>query len=244
VVIVNEAFVRRFIGGQPAIGREVISKGFGGLGTMLVVGVVNDAVYRNVRAGWPPTIYLPMSQAPAPGAEIAVTVRLAADPSTTLRGVGDAISRADPALAFSFRDFDDQVRATVLQERLVAMLSGFFGALALLLSGLGLYGVTSYSVNRRRAEIAVRIALGANADGVVRLVLRRVGSLLLFGVVVGLGLTLWLAKFVGALLFGVGARDPVMLATAVAVLLGVGLLAGWLPARRASRLDPIAVLRT
>jgi putative ABC transport system permease protein len=137
----------------------------------------------------------------------------------------------------------DQVDASLLQERLVAMLSGFFGGLALLLAGLGLYGVTAYAVSRRRTEIGIRLALGARPGGVVRLVLRRVALLVGAGVVVGGVASLWAARFAGSLLYGLQPRDPVTLAAAAAVLAGVGALAGWLPARRASRIDPARVLR-
>jgi putative ABC transport system permease protein len=113
----------------------------------------------------------------------------------------------------------------------------------LLLAALGLYGTTSYAVGRRRPEIAVRIALGASARGIVWLVLRRVAALLAFGSALGIAVTLWVGRYVESLLFGVQARDPTVLAATGVVLMGVGLMAGWLPARRASRLDPTASLR-
>jgi ABC-type lipoprotein release transport system permease subunit len=147
-------------------------------------------------------------------------------------------------LAFSFRDYGDQLRATVIQERLVALMSGFVGALAMLLAALGVYGVTAYSVGLRRAEIAIRMALGASPRGVVRLVLGRVATLILAGAAIGVALSLWAARFVGALLFGVDARDPMTIVAAAAVLVSVGLFAGWLPARKVSRLDPTTALRT
>src|SRR4029434_1665709 len=135
-------------------------------------------------------------------------------------------------LAFTCRDYNDQLRATVIQERLVALMSGFFGGLAILLAALGVYGVTAYAVGRRRTEIAVRMALGASGRGVVRLVLGRVAALILAGATIGVVLSLWGAKLVGALLFGVEARDPTTLVAAAAVLVSVGLFAGWLPARK------------
>jgi ABC-type antimicrobial peptide transport system permease subunit len=123
------------------------------------------------------------------------------------------------------------------------MLSGFFGVLALMLSALGLYGVTSYAVSRQRPELAIRMALGASGSFVVRLVLRRVAILIASGGVLGLGLSLWAARFVEPLLFRVGQHDPATLTTAAVVLAAVGLAAGWLPARTVARLDPSATLR-
>jgi ABC-type antimicrobial peptide transport system permease subunit len=123
------------------------------------------------------------------------------------------------------------------------MLSGFFGALALLLAGLGLYGVTTHAVARRRTEIGIRMALGATPAGVVRLVLSRVSLLVGLGIFLGAGLSLWASTFVEALLYGLAPRDPATLVGSAAILAGVGAIAGWLPAHRASRIDPAAVLR-
>jgi putative ABC transport system permease protein len=242
VGIVNEAFVRRFVPGGHPIGLRVSGVGFEKK-VYTIVGVVNDAVYRTARAGVVPTVYLPMAQAGTLGASFTVTAKLRAPRPGVERSVSEALNRADAGLAFSFRDYADQIRVTVTRERLVAMLSGFFGALAMLLAGLGLYGVTSYSVRRQRAEIAVRLALGASPLGVLRMVLRRVAMLVLGGAAVGLGLSYWAAKFVSTLLFHVDARDPMMLGGAAVVLAAVGLFAGWLPARQAARMDPSAALR-
>jgi ABC-type antimicrobial peptide transport system permease subunit len=146
-------------------------------------------------------------------------------------------------LALTFRPLSDQVSASLTQERIVAMLSGFFGGLALLLAGLGLYGVTSYAVSRRRGEIGIRLALGAAPESVVRLVLGRVSVLVGIGIVVGAGLSLWASQFVSTLLYGLEPRDPTTLAASAGVLAAVAAIAGWLPARRASRIDPAEVLR-
>jgi putative ABC transport system permease protein len=189
-------------------------------------------------------MYLPMAQGGFHGSAFSVTAKAVAPRGLLERNIAEAIGRTAPDLAFTFRDYGDQLRATVIQERLVALLSGFFGALAMLLASLGLYGVTAYSVGRRQTEIAVRMALGASAPGVVRLVLGRVATLVLVGVAIGVVLSLWAAKFVGALLFGVQPRDPMTIVAAAAVLVTVGLFAGWLPARRVSRLDPTTALRT
>jgi ABC-type antimicrobial peptide transport system permease subunit len=148
-----------------------------------------------------------------------------------------------PAAAFSVHLVSDQLGATTRQARLLAALAGFFGGLALLLAALGLYGVTSYAVNRRRAEIGIRMALGADRRGVVRLVVGRVVWLVAVGVGLGAALSAWVSKFIAALLFDVAPRDPVTFIAAAAVLFSAALLAGWLPARRAASIDPSRVLR-
>ena len=243
VAVVNEAFVRRFVGQQSPIGQRITPIGLAKLKAPVIVGVVNDAVYRTARRGVVPTVYLAVAQEEAIGPAFTMTVKLASDRASIERSLTAALSHADPNLVFSFRDYGDQVRATVTQERLVALLSGFFGALALLLAAIGLYGVTAYSVSRRRPELAVRLALGSGADAVVRLVLRRVVVLVVVGGAIGIALSAWAAKFVGSLLFQVSARDPLTFVGAAVVLLFVGVFAGWLPARAASRLDPSSALR-
>ena len=135
------------------------------------------------------------------------------------------------------------IDATIRREQLMATLSGFFGVLALLLAGLGLYGVTSYAVSRRRTEIGIRMALGAAPGGVVRMVLGRVGMLVGLGVAAGAGISIWASTFVETLLYGLKPRDPGTLVAATFVLATIGALAGWLPARRAARIDPARVLR-
>ena len=175
---------------------------------------------------------------------MSVSVRATAGaPALLARSVSAAIASVNPDLALTFRPLADQVNASLTQERVVAMLSGFFGALALLLAGLGLYGVTSYAVSRRRTEIGIRMALGAAPAGVVRLVLSRVPLLVGLGVLVGAGLSIWASQFVSTLLYGLEPRDPITLGGSAIVLATVGALAGWLPAHRASRIDPAQVLK-
>jgi ABC-type antimicrobial peptide transport system permease subunit len=157
--------------------------------------------------------------------------------------VAAALTQVEPSIAFTFRTYDELVDATVTQERLVAMLAGFFGGLALLLASIGLYGMVAHAVRARRTEIGMRMALGATPSGIVRLVFRRVGVLIAAGVAVGLAAGLWAARYVAPLLFQVEARDPATFAGAAAVLAAVGVLAAWVPAHRAARLDPASVLR-
>jgi putative ABC transport system permease protein len=159
------------------------------------------------------------------------------------RSVSAAIAKVNPDLALTFRPLADQVNASLTQERLLAMLSGFFGGLALLLAGIGSYGVTSCAVSNRRTEIGIRMALGAGPSGVIRLVLLRVSLMVGVGMIVGVGLTLGASKFIAALLYGLEVQDPVTLVGAAVTLATVALLAGGLPAWRASRIDPAEVLR-
>ena len=174
---------------------------------------------------------------------VSVAVRAAqGEPALLARSLASAIGQVDGDLALTFTPLGRQVDGALTQERLVAMLSTFFGALALLLAGLGLYGVTSYAVSRRRSEIGIRMALGATALDVVRMVLTRVGALVCAGIVVGGALALWASRFVEALLFGLTPRDVSTFAIASLVLGAVGAVAGWLPARRAARIDPARVL--
>jgi putative ABC transport system permease protein len=250
VVIVNEAFTRRFFPGRRAIGESVSGR--------TVVGVAADQIMqggfkangesRSLRDAAAPAIYVPLAQSAGSGppdrTRIIISVRWAAgSPAQAARSLSAALTAVDPRLAFTFRPLADDLNAALAQERMVAWLSGFFGALALLLAGIGLYGVTSYAVSRRRAEIGIRLALGAPAGGVVRFVLRRVTLLVGLGIVAGAGLSLWLSTFVATLVYGLDPRDPSTLAGSAVILAAVGAIAGWLPARRASRIDPLEILR-
>jgi putative ABC transport system permease protein len=245
VMIVNRAFVAKYIGTGNAIGRrfrEVASPGEEPV-TREIVGVVGDAVYGSARDGVPPTMYWALAQQGSPGG-LSLVVRVAAGhPASLTRSVQEAVLAVNPELALVVRPLADQVNGTLTQERLVATLSGFFGALALLLAALGLYGVTAYAVTRRHIELGIRMALGSTPAGIVRLVLGRVGLLVAAGVACGAMLGWWASRFVESLLFGLAPRDPATIAGAIALLAGVAAFAGWLPAVRAARIDPARVLR-
>ena len=246
VAIVNETFAKKFTYGKSPIGRRVREPGYGGRPAIEreIVGYVKDAVYRSLRDPVPPTMYLPYAQQLEPPSFMSVSVRASGGSAALLtKSLAAALTPVHQDIAITFRPLSDQVNSALTQERIVAMVSGFFGALALLLSALGLYGVTSYAVSRRRTEIGIRMALGAAPAGVIRLVLRRVVMLVGLGVVLGSAVSLWTAHLVSTLLFGLQPRDPMTLAGAVAVLGVIGAIAGWLPARRASRIDPARVLR-
>jgi predicted permease len=246
VAIVNETFARRYFNGRNPIGRtfKLVDRPDKAAPLMEIVGLASDAVYHSLRDPVPPTMYVPIPQANEPPSSISLSLRAAVgSPVMLTQGVAAAIGDINRDLSLTFRPLADQVNASMIQERLVAMLSGFFGALALLLAGLGLYGVTSYAVSRRRTEIGIRMALGAAPAGVVRLVLRRVAVLMGVGVVAGAGASLWASRFVAALLYGTQPWDMSTLGGAIAVLVVIGALAGFLPARRAARIDPARVLR-
>ena len=198
-----------------------------------IVGVVEDALFGSLRAPQHPMLYLPMAQTDwlpqRPPAQADLSVRSGgAPPCSSRRSVAAAVHGVNPDMVVTFRSLTDQVDATLAQERIVAMLSGFFGTLALLLAALGLYGVTSYAVSRRRTEIGIRAwRSGPRRGGVVRLVLSRVTRLVAAGVVIGAGLSLWASTFVATLLYGLEPRDPATLAGAAIVLAAVGAAAGW-----------------
>ena len=243
VAIVNESFARRFLPGEQPVGR-MVRLGGPGQTSYGIVGVVADAVYRTPREGMMPTIYLPVTQRKELFSTVALTIATAPGLRASVqREVEAALTRIDPSIAVTFRTFDQLVGATVTQERLVALLAAFFGGLALLLAAMGLYGIVAHAVRARRTEIGIRMAPGAEPASIVRLVLRRVGMLVATGVAVGLACGLWAAGFVQTMLFRLDARDPATFAGAAAVLVAVGIVAAWVPARRAARLDPASVLR-
>jgi ABC-type antimicrobial peptide transport system permease subunit len=231
-VIVNEAFARRFFNGASPLGHTVTTDGVANRPNpvMEIAGVAADAVYRTLREPMSPTMYVPLSQyddTRFPLAAVSLSVRApGGSPASLARSVAAAIRDVNPDFAITFRPLADQVNASLTQERMIAMLSGFFGALALLLAGLGLYGVTSSAVIRRRAEIGIRMALGAAPAGVVRLVLARVALLVAVGIALGAGVSLWASTYVSTLLFGLQPRDPGTLAGSAAVLAAVGAVAG------------------
>jgi ABC-type antimicrobial peptide transport system permease subunit len=190
-----------------------------------------------------PTIYLAWLQQTTATSASRLTVRVTGPADAFRSTVLAAIMQVEKEAVVSFRSIEQDVRASMLQERLVASLSAVFGSLALLLAAIGLYGVMSYAVTRRRNEIGIRMALGAEPGSVMRLVLGQVALVtaagLLFGVLVAVGA----GRFVSTLLFGLAATDATMLAVAAVALAVAAIIAGYLPARRAARVDPMLALR-
>jgi len=246
VVIVNETYVRKHFGSENPVGQLIVEEpaSFADPTPLEIVGVVEDAVYRSVREPVPQTMYWPVAQQPRPPVVISLMARVRGGAIAAIsRDASAAIAAVNSNLTTSVRPFSDIVDAALSRERLVAKLSGFFGVLALILAALGLYGVTSYSVNRRRTELGIRMALGTTPAAVVRLVIARVSVLVGCGLVLGVMVSWWATQFTSALLFELAPRDLPTMAGAALLLTAVAGLSAWLPARRAARIDPASVLR-
>ena len=253
VMLVNDAVAGQQFPGQRLVGTPLQltfrSQEFGDIpiGVKTVVGIVENTVFRSIRSPAQPAYYAPLAQRSDPmlWTYFYITVRAkAGSPALLTSSLTATLHAINPDLTLTFRPIDDQVNESLAQDRLVAMLSAFFGGLALLLAALGLYGVTAHAVAQRRAEIGVRMALGATPVGIVGLVLTRVSLLVGGGGAVGVIVSLWASRFAASLLYGIAPRDPATLTAACIVLTIVAAVAGWLPAYRASRVDPSEVLRT
>jgi predicted permease len=247
VVIVNDAFVRAFMPGTSPVGETVPYPRSRPEVLRTVVGVVDDAVFESQREGIQPMVYLPVAQSgggPSGRTAISIGVRPAAGSPVQLAPlVRPAVRGVDPDVSFSFVLLEDHVQASVRQERLVAILSGFFGALALVIAALGLYGVTSYTVNQRVTEIGIRRALGAERAHVLGLVLGQSLTLTALGTGLGLAAAAAMTRALRGLLFGLTPLDSTIF-TGVAVLFAVvATLAALFPAHRATRVDPLVALR-
>jgi putative ABC transport system permease protein len=251
VVVVNEAFARAYFEGVLPLGRSLLQAvGPTERRPLEIVGVVEDAAFATVRDRIEPTIYQPLAQQLDADllesiSSVSVSIRAAegVPPNRLTGSLAAAIGRVDPGLVVTFQAVSEQLSAFYIRERLLAILSGFFGILALLLAAIGLYGATTYAVSQRRFELGIRMALGATRGGVIRLVLSRVSILVALGIVAGTLTSLVVTGYVGALLYGLPPRDPSTMATAAIIMALSAAIAGWLPARRAARTDPAAVLR-
>jgi ABC-type antimicrobial peptide transport system permease subunit len=208
-----------------------------------IVGVVKDSKYESLREDTPPTAFFPIAQFWSEGEQETFLLRSATPPSTLTTAVQSAVAGVNKAISLDIHTLDQQVGDSLVQERLLALLSGFFGGLALLLATIGLYGTISYLVTQRHTEFGIRIALGARPGTILRLVVRDVAAVVAGGVAVGTGLALATTRVLQQMLFGLGARDSVTMMGAVGVLALVAFLAGYFPARRATKVDPMVALR-
>lgn len=246
VMLIGESAARRFFGQANPIDRTIrvnAEDSHGKKDVYQVIGVVKDAKYQAVNEDLLLSVYVACAQDTDPWPEVTFEVRSERPVEAFIPAVRVAIGEVNRGISLEFRNFETQVNDSLLQPRMVALLSAFFGGLALLLAMIGLYGVTAYGVARRQAEIGIRMALGAQPGSVVWLVLREVAAMLAIGTLLGLGASLAAGRLVANLLYGVKPSDAAPLAIA-AVVLGIATgIAAYLPAHRAARLDPMAALR-
>ena len=245
VAIVNQTFVRKFLNGANPIGTTMRSNPEPNYPSTVyeIVGVIADTQYNDLRGKTPPMTFAPSSQFPAQGPWAAILIHSNLPQATAMATVRRRIAADHPEIVMEFGNFQQRIRDGLPRERLMAMLSGFFGLLAALLAMVGLYGVISYIVARRRNEIGIRIALGAHRRQVIVMIMRDAGYLVILGVVAGTGLSLLAGRAASSLLFGLKPYDPLTLGAAAALLAAIAAVASFVPARRASKLDPMAALR-
>ncbi|HEU0107805.1 MAG TPA: ABC transporter permease [Vicinamibacteria bacterium] len=245
VAIVNETFARKYLGGRDPFRQafQIEEPPGAPRPRYQVVGVVKDTKYYNLREPFTPIAYLAAAQETQPDAFLQVVIRTAANPAALVPAVTRSVAEVHPLIGLKFDSMKSQVRRTLQSEALMATLTGSFGILAGVIAAVGLYGVMSYLVARRRNEIGIRMALGADRRAVVKMVLRESGLLLGAGVVVGAVLAVGAARAASALLFGLSPGDPLTFVKAVASLAAVAALASYLPAERAARVDPTLALR-
>jgi putative ABC transport system permease protein len=245
VAIVNQAFARLLGLGENPIGMRFRREATPTTPEEVneIVGVVQDTKYHHIRRPAEAIAYLDVTQDVNADNSMPVLVRSTLPMATVEAAIRRTMQQVSSGISFDFAGLQDQIRQSLLAERLLATLSGFFGALAVVLAMIGLYGVMSYTVAERTSEIGIRMALGARRADVTAMILRKAATLLVSGLVLGVGLSLATASAASALLFGLKPRDPATLAIAAAVLAAVALGASYLPARRAAALDPIASLK-
>ncbi|HET9741584.1 MAG TPA: ADOP family duplicated permease [Terriglobales bacterium] len=242
-VVVNQAFVEKYLAKENPLGKrfgesagtptEPPSPGYE------IVGVVRDAKYNSLRREIHATMYAPQSGSPA-----SFEVRTAADPQAILPAIRKVVAQVNANMPlYDVKTESEQIDRLLFQERLVARLSGFFAILALVLAAIGLYGLLSYEVSRRTREIGIRMALGAQRERVLKLVLRQGMAVAIFGVAVGIGVALAVTKYLSKMLYDVHAKDPITIVAVTLLLALVAFLACYLPARRATRVDPMIALR-
>jgi len=244
VAVINESLARLFFGRENPIGRR-----FGQIYPVRccpreIIGVVKDAKYISLRQEGRPMFYVPFAQLDTSMGQMTLVVRTAGDTAPIAAAIQREARALDPGMPrFEVEGLAAQLDVSITQERLVATLSSVFGLLALALACIGLYGVMAYDVARRTREIGIRMALGASARQIARLVLGETVRLVGIGVVIGLGAAIAVTRWVKSLLFGLQPYDPLAIGLAVLLLLMVAAVAGYLPARRASRVDPMVALR-
>ena len=243
--VVNQAFARQLLNGANPVGHRFWVEATPGDSETLyeIVGLVKDTKYEDLREDFGPIVYDNAAQITGSGPGANVLIRSRLSQAETVASVTRVLGEINPAITVSFQGFKPMIEATILRERLMATLSGFFGLLALLLACIGLYGILSYGVASRTNEIGIRMALGAARRNVFWLILREGLLLVIAGVAVGLPMIFAVTRLAATLLFGLTPTDPFSLIFAALLMLAVAMVAGYLPSRRATRVDPLVALR-
>jgi predicted permease len=243
VAIINETLARFEFGEQNPIGKHFARRGETG-NPWEIIGVVKDTRDRNLREQNLGVTYVPYRQQVNKLAVMCLAVHTSSNPASVAARVRQELRDLDPNLPIlNVTTVEQQLNGILVQERLTATMAGFFGVVAVLLACLGLYGVISYTVTRRTSEIGIRLALGATPGHVLRMVLKESLVLALAGIAIGVPIAFLVTRFISTVLFGVGAADPLTIAMAIALMIAVATLAALLPARRASKVDPLVALR-
>jgi putative ABC transport system permease protein len=238
VIIINESMAKKFWPGEDPIGRSFND----GDTAFEVIGVAADTKYRNLREPSRLALYQPLTQSYR--SSMNLLVRTANDPSTMAPAIQTQLHSIAPTLAvFNIRTLFEHVGGSLYVEKMESLLLVFFGSLALMLTAIGLYGVVAYSVSQRTREVGIRLALGAQKRDVQKMILAKGLTLVVWGAGFGFIGVYWLSRLVATQLYGIGSNDPATLATVAAILLAVALLASYLPARRATKVDPLVALR-
>jgi ABC-type antimicrobial peptide transport system permease subunit len=241
VAIVNETLARKFFPNRNPVGKtfRIDAQSL----PIEVVGVIQDSKYKSLREGPLASAFFPVSQVPRHGDSEDFVIRTATPPMSLASIVQDAVGGVNKAIPLEFSTLTEQVDDSLVQERLLARLSTFFGALAMVLAVIGLYGATSYLVAQRQTEFGVRMAIGAPQKSILGLVLRDVVIVLAGGLTAGACLAFASLGVLQKLLFGLAPHDSFTFIAAIGILSGVGVFAGYIPARRATRVDPVVALR-
>jgi putative ABC transport system permease protein len=245
VAIINQEFARKYFGGKNPVGHTFhLEEGAGKPEPLFqIVGMVKNTKYYDISEDPRAIGFFANAQNEDPGAGSNFVIRVSGSPGPVINSIKAAVAEISPSIGIEFKSFSQQLEDSLMRERLMAALSGAFGVLAVALATVGLYGVISYLVTRRRNEIGIRIALGADRGRVILLVLREAMLLLAIGVTVGVLLSVWVGRAAATLLYGLKPYDPVSLVGACLLLAGIALAASYVPARRAAALEPMVALR-
>jgi len=245
VAVVNQSFIKKFLNGGNPIGKRIRMETGPGEPEIVyeIVGVTKDAKYISLADPFSPTVFAALDQTPQFGASTIILTRSRLALGSQLAAIKREMAAMSPAMSLNSYTLHSEIADSLLRERLMATLSGFFGFLAALLASIGLYGVMAYIVARRRGELGIRIALGADRTNVLKLIGSECGKLLLAGLLLGIGFALAASQAISKLLYGLSPTDPVTIVLSVLLLALVALPASLIPAIRASRLDPMQALR-